>query len=116
MFPDVKESDSLAPNPAVIHFPLWALHMLPPAIHHTLVCLSLNHFINTLPTGTDRATIIDNRSKVYKYRGFAIRALSDYVAKEKTRSSDLTIISILVFMAMEVMEFLIDKQSICGAD
>ena len=86
----------------MIHFPVWALHILPPAIHHTLVCVSLNHFIYTLPAGTDRAIVAKNRSKVYKYRGFAIRALSDYVAKEKTRSNDSTIVSILVFMAMEV--------------
>lgn len=94
----------MAPNPAVIHFPVWALHILPPAMHHTLVCLGLNHYIHSLPAGADRAIIAGNRSKIYKYRGLAIRALSEFVAKEKTRCSDLTISSILMFMAMEVSE------------
>lgn len=102
IYPDAKETDSLAPNPAVIHFPMWALHVLPPAMHHTLVCLGLNHFIHSLPAGSSRAIIANNRSKIYEYRGRAIRALSEYVAKEKTRSSDMTISSILMFMAMEV--------------
>lgn len=71
-------------------------------MHHTLVCLGLNHYIHTLPQGSNRVLIASNRSKVYKYRGLAIRALSENVAKETTRSSDLTISSILMFMAMEV--------------
>lgn len=92
----------MAPNPAVIHFPLWALHVLPPAMHHTLVCMGLNHYIHALPLDANRAVVASNRSKIYKYRGQAIRALSENVANEKTRSSDLTISSILMFMAMEV--------------
>ena len=71
-------------------------------MHHTLVCLGLNHFIHSLPAGSNRELVASNRSKIYKYRGLAIRALSDNVAKETTRSSDLTISSILMFMAMEV--------------
>ncbi|KAF3011121.1 hypothetical protein E8E13_011407 [Curvularia kusanoi] len=46
--------------------------------------------------------VASNRSKIYKYRGLAIRALSENVANETIRSSDLTIGSILMFMAMEV--------------
>jgi hypothetical protein len=92
----------LASNPAMVQFPLAALHMLPSAVHHTLVCLSLNHFIHTLPVGTERAVTATTRSKIYLHRGEAIRSLSQYVAKDKTRSSDLSISSILLFMAMEV--------------
>ncbi|KAH6644252.1 fungal-specific transcription factor domain-containing protein [Boeremia exigua] len=102
VLPNTKAADTLAPNPALIHFPLWALHVLPPAMHHTLVCLGLNHYIHSLPPGSNRAVVASNRSKVYKYRGLAIRALSENVAKETTRSSDLTISSILMFMSMEV--------------
>lgn len=90
------------PNPAIVHFPVWALHVLSPAMHHTLVCLGLNHYIHTLPPGSNREVVASNRSKIYKYRGLAIRALSENVASETTRSSDLTISSILMFMAMEV--------------
>jgi hypothetical protein len=71
-------------------------------MHHTLVCLGLNHYIHALPPGANRAVVASNRSKIYKYRGQAIRALSENVANEKTRSLDLTISSILMFMAMEV--------------
>ncbi|KAH7366665.1 fungal-specific transcription factor domain-containing protein [Pyrenochaeta sp. MPI-SDFR-AT-0127] len=100
--PEVISAGELAPNPAVVIFPLHALHLLPPAVHHTLVCLALNHFIHRLPNGADRAVVVTNRSKVYHHRGAAIRALSHYVGKDKTRCSDLTIASIVMFMSMEL--------------
>jgi hypothetical protein len=102
IIPDLKRTDSLAPNPAVIQFPVWALHVLPPAMHYTTVCLSLNHYINSLPPGSDRAIIASKRMKIYKYRGLAIQALNESIACAETRSSDLTINSILMFMATEV--------------
>jgi hypothetical protein len=83
-------------------FPLAALNLLPPAIHHTLVCLSVNHYIHSLPIGADKSITADNRSKIYQHRGAAIRALSQYVGKDRTRCNDLSISSILVFMSMEV--------------
>jgi hypothetical protein len=100
--PEVKTAGELAPNPALIEFPLSALHILPPTIHHTLVCLSLNHFVHSLPSGADQGVVVTSRSKVYHHRGAAIRALSHYVGKDKTRCSDFTIASILMFMSMEV--------------
>jgi hypothetical protein len=102
VLPTMKSSVELAPNPAMIQFPLAALHVLPPAVHHTLVCLSLNHFVHTLPIGANKNVAVTTRSKIYQHRGAAIRSLSQYVGKDKTRSSDLSISSILVFLAMEV--------------
>lgn len=102
IYPDLKETESLVPNPAVIQFPVWALHVLPPAMHYTTVCLSLNHYINSLPPSLDRTIVAGKRMKIYKYRGLAIQALNEDIACAKTRSSDLTISSILMFMAMEV--------------
>ncbi|KAH5062275.1 hypothetical protein HBH96_068650 [Parastagonospora nodorum] len=101
IYPMVKASGELAPNPALIQFPLAALHMLPPAVHHTMVYLSLNHFIHTLPVGTNKHVTISTRSEIYQHRGAAIRSLSQYVGKDKTRCSDLAISSILMFLAME---------------
>jgi hypothetical protein len=102
IYPDVKKTDFLVPNPALIRFPIWALHLLPPAMHHTLVCLGLNHYIHSLPSGSNRAFIAGIRSKIYTYRGLAIHALCENIARETTRSSDLTICSILMFISMEV--------------
>ena len=102
IYPDIQQTDCLAPNPAVVHFPVWALHILAPAMHYTTVCLSLNYHLTSLPLGKDRAIVADKRLKIYHYRGLAIRALNDNVARKETRSSDQTIASILMFMAMEV--------------
>ena len=103
IYPYIKETDALAPNPAIIRFPVWALHVLPPAVHYTTVCLSINHYMHSLPPGSSRMVIGEQRLKIYNYRGLAIRALNESIARKETRSSDLTITSILMFMAMEVM-------------
>ncbi|KAF7681056.1 hypothetical protein GT037_000032 [Alternaria burnsii] len=102
IYPYIKETDVLAPNPAIIHFPVWALHVLPPAAHYTTICLSLNHYMHSLPPGSSRVVVGQQRLKIYNYRGLAIRALNESIAGKETRSSDLTITSILMFMAMEV--------------
>jgi hypothetical protein len=98
----VMMSSKMAPNPAIIHFPVSALYALPPAVHHTLVCLSLNHYVHSLPIGVGKGAVAAHRSKIYHHRGDAIRALSEYMRKDKTRCSDFAISSILVFMSMEV--------------
>ncbi|KAF1848804.1 uncharacterized protein K460DRAFT_304288 [Cucurbitaria berberidis CBS 394.84] len=100
--PEFKASGELAPNPALIFLPLHILHILPSTIHHILVCISLNYFIQCLPSGTDRSAVVTNRSKVYHHRGAAIRALSRYLETDKTRCSDFTITSILMFMSMDL--------------
>ncbi|KAI4943390.1 hypothetical protein J4E91_009299 [Alternaria rosae] len=91
-----------AVNYSVVHFPVWALHILAPPMHYTTVCLSLNYHLTSSPLGKDRAIVADNRLKIYHYRGLAIRALNENVARKETRSSDQTITSILMFMAMEI--------------
>ncbi|KAI5374515.1 hypothetical protein J4E82_006749 [Alternaria postmessia] len=97
-----KAAGELAPNPALVPFPQQALHLLTPAIHHTLVCLSLNHFIHTSPLGIDRAVLAPNRWKVYHHRGAALRALGQHIGQDKTRCSDMTITTILMFMCLEL--------------
>lgn len=100
--PEVVILGELAPNPAMTLFPLHALHFLPPTVHHTIVCLSLNHHIHSLPVGTNKKIAMKNKSKVHHYRGAAIQSLSHYIGQEKTRCSDVTIASILMFMSVEV--------------
>jgi len=77
-------------------------------MHYTTVCLSLNYHSTSLPLGKDRAIVADNCLKIYYYRGLAIRALNENVARKETRSSDQTIASILMFMAMEVYLDILD--------
>jgi hypothetical protein len=102
IFPSQQATYPLVPNPAITSFPLHALHLLPPAIHHTIVCLSLNHFIHSLPSGTDGEIAVTNRSKLYHHRGAALRSLSHVLAREKTGCGDMSIASVLVFMCMDV--------------
>jgi hypothetical protein len=106
-----KTAGELAPNPALVPFPVQALHLLTPAIHHALVCLSLNHFIHTLPSSTDRAVVAPNRWKMYHHRGAALRALSRHIGQDKTRCSDMTITTILMFMCLEVSRAYLDGEA-----
>ncbi|KAI4633915.1 uncharacterized protein J4E87_001082 [Alternaria ethzedia] len=99
--PQYKASQELAPNPALVLFPPQVLHLLTPSIHHALVCLSLNHFIYSLPLGAGHTAVMA-RTKVYQHRGAALRALSRHIAQDKTRCSDMTITTILMFMCLEL--------------
>jgi hypothetical protein len=103
--PDVVKAGELAPNPALLLFPLTVLHLLPPTMHHILVCLTLNHFIHSLPDGTSREVATMKRAKVYHHRGAAIRSLSHYVGQDKTMCNDMTIASVLMFMSVEVSHY-----------
>lgn len=100
--PDVLASGELAPNPAMTMFPLQALHVLPPTVHHTFVCMSVNHFIHSLPVGADKQIAVANRLKLYHHRGAAIRSLNYYISQDRTRCSDVTIASILMFMSVDL--------------
>lgn len=100
--PEVLASGELAPNPAITMFPLQALHVLPPTVHHTLVCMSVNHFIHSLPAGADEKIATSNRLKIYHHRGAAIRSLSHCISQNRSRCSDTTIASILMFMSVEL--------------
>ena len=102
MYPAMAKSGLLAPNPAILLLPPERLHYLPPAFHHSLVCLTLNHFIQSADIDTNRAVLASTQSKAYHHRGAAIRALSEYVGNDKTRCTDLTIVCILQFMSVEV--------------
>jgi len=104
MHPEAVAMAELAPNPAIVSFPLHALHLLPPTVHYTMVCLSLNHYIHSLPAGTNKQVAMSNKSKAYHYQGAAIRSLSHYIGQDKTRYKDATIASILMYMSVEVSE------------
>ncbi|PSN72315.1 hypothetical protein BS50DRAFT_569829 [Corynespora cassiicola Philippines] len=104
IYPQVLQCSVLAPNPHIIFFPLGALHLLPPAIHHTMVCLAVNHRLCSLPAGTDRQLLNDKWSKVYHHRGAAIRELSAHIGREATRNTDTTMSSVLMFMCAELQQ------------
>ena len=102
ILPQSCESDCLAPNPHNITFPITALHVLPPSIHHTLICLSLSHFVNSLPVSTGKRLAAGNWDKIFQHRGAALRELTTSISKTKTRCSDTTITSVMMFLAAEV--------------
>ncbi|KMU88010.1 hypothetical protein CIHG_05778 [Coccidioides immitis H538.4] len=77
-----------------------------------LYCEPINLIPSTWPwkvkglEGTSRSTLAEALSNLYHYRGLAIRALGEDVGKEKTRSSDATITSVLLFMVTDVRDSL----------
>ncbi|KAI8938311.1 hypothetical protein NX059_005963 [Plenodomus lindquistii] len=100
--PGVVASGELAPNPAIRSFPLNALHVLPPTVHHTLVCMSINHFIHSLPIEANKDIIRSNQLNVLRHRIAAIQSLRHYIGQDQTKCSDITIASILMFMSVEL--------------
>ncbi|KAF2680530.1 hypothetical protein K458DRAFT_479847 [Lentithecium fluviatile CBS 122367] len=102
MYPQGLVSTKLAPNPHIIMFPMAALHVLPPSVHHIVVVLSLNHFVNSLPAAAGKRIVVGNWDKIYQHRGAALRELTHSISKPKTRCGDATITSVVMFLAAEL--------------
>jgi hypothetical protein len=79
-----------------------ALHLMPRSVHHTLVCLALNHFVYSLPFTATKRNAASSWDKIFQHRGAAIRELTHSIGKPKTQCSDSTITSVLMFLAAEV--------------
>jgi hypothetical protein len=93
------------PNPYILFFPLEALHFLPVSILHTIACYALCHRIQQLPPETERLAVAEKWSRVYYHRGVAIREISNKISHEKTRCSDATIMSVSLFLYMDVSQY-----------
>jgi hypothetical protein len=102
MYPQSKVSDVLVPNGYHQFFPLAALHFVPPAVHHGIVCISLGHFINSLPRSSGKRVAEVYWDKIYQHRGAAIRELRASISRPEGRCSDATITSVFMFLAVEV--------------
>lgn len=102
IYPDYAMHE-LVRNPSVNPMPLEILHHFPAAICHSLVLLALGHRLHRMmPRGADPNTLIEMRSKLYYHRGVAIRALSEDLADERIRNSEMTICSILEFLIIDM--------------
>lgn len=71
-------------------------------LRHTVVALALGHRINQLPPDAGRAVSVDLWSRLFHHRLLAIRELSRDIASEDTRASDGTIVTIILFLFVEV--------------
>ncbi|KMU76312.1 hypothetical protein CISG_01046 [Coccidioides immitis RMSCC 3703] len=106
IYPHFESMHQLAPNPYLLRFSLSTARYIPTGMKYTLVSMALNHRIYHLLSRTSRSTLAEALSNLYHYRGLAIRALGEDVGKEKTRSSDATITSVLLFMVTDVRDSL----------
>jgi hypothetical protein len=99
--PQHKTGDELVPNPHIMFFPIAALHLFPPAVHHNMVVLSLCHFVYSIPPEKGKSVAADKMTKILHHRGATIREISSRLTG-KMRINDTTIISILMLMCCEV--------------
>lgn len=103
IIPNFKNAE-LFPNPSIVAVPLEYLSLISPTIHHALTCAALNHFVLSALDEIDQAFITDVRTKVFRHRGAAIKALSDEISNVKPANSESTISSIFSFMTMEIQD------------
>ena len=101
IFPEFAPMLELGPIPYITPISPYILPVLSPSIHHTLVYLALSHRTHQLPKINSPA-LTETRSRLYHYRGLAIRSLSEEVSREQTSTSNATIISVLEFLFAEV--------------
>ncbi|KAM0808354.1 putative Fungal-specific transcription factor domain-containing protein [Seiridium cardinale] len=107
IFPSWDPIQKMAPNGWIIPLPFDALHGAHPAVRHTLTSCALEWRIHQVPTlgwGGNGAEqdIKHMKTKIFHHRDIAIRALSDAVADEKRQTTDVTIISVLLFLLIDI--------------
>ncbi|KAF1953429.1 hypothetical protein CC80DRAFT_477989 [Byssothecium circinans] len=102
IYPQLTE-DELAPNPHIMLFPVAALHLLPPAVHHNLVVLTLCHFVYSLPPEQGKALAAQHAPKILHHRGATIREISNRL-QGKMKTNDSTIVSIMMLMCCELQQ------------
>ncbi|CAI6308939.1 unnamed protein product [Periconia digitata] len=103
VLPQLKTADELVPNPHLIIFPVAALHLLPPAVHHTVVCLTLSHYTFSLPPAESRAVAATSTTKILHHRGSALREISRRLTTQKS-PADSTVVSVCMLMCCELQQ------------
>ncbi|PLB38034.1 Zn(II)2Cys6 transcription factor [Aspergillus candidus] len=106
IYPSFAAFHQLAPNPYITRFSHAVIPHLPPAMCHLLVCLALGHRIQSLMLNTDYGALIEVRSRLYHHRGMAIQLLADAIGNAITRTSDLTIASVLMLLFTDARQSL----------
>ncbi|PVI05383.1 hypothetical protein DM02DRAFT_516773 [Periconia macrospinosa] len=102
ILPQIKTADELVPNPHLTIFPVAALHLLPPEIHHTVVCLSLAHYTFSLPPAESRVMAATSTTKILHHRGAALREISHRLTTQKP--TDTTMVSVCMLMCCELQQ------------
>ncbi|KAF2004178.1 hypothetical protein P154DRAFT_617399 [Amniculicola lignicola CBS 123094] len=104
IYPEAKDINELAQNPFVTNFPVQLLHLMPPSIHHSVVCYILGYRIHHTLGDANQVMVRDQYSRMYHHRGRAIRSLTEELNEEKSRMSDATLASIVLFLCSELQQ------------
>ncbi|KXJ90025.1 fungal-specific transcription factor domain-domain-containing protein [Microdochium bolleyi] len=104
VLPTYDSALELAPNPFIAPFPLEILPYLTDGLRHTVVALAIGHRIHQLPKDASRGASVDLWSRLFHHRLLAIRELSHDIASEDTRASDNTIVTIILFLFVELQQ------------
>jgi hypothetical protein len=101
--PDMTPIHELGPNAHV--YPLSRAHLessaaFPDHVRLSLVCMTLSHRINRLRNETDNCNVLAER--FYRYRGHAIRSLSDDVGIPRKQYGDVLLVSITSLLLADV--------------
>ncbi|KAF2634133.1 hypothetical protein P280DRAFT_512122 [Massarina eburnea CBS 473.64] len=102
IYPQLIEFE-LAPNPHLIRFPVAALHLLPPAVHHNVVVMALSHFVYSLPPEKAKAIAAYQVPRILHHRGASIREISARL-NGKMKVNDGIIVSIMMLMCCEFQQ------------
>ncbi|KAH7028851.1 fungal-specific transcription factor domain-containing protein [Microdochium trichocladiopsis] len=104
VLPSYDSALELAPNPFIAKFPMEILPYLTDGLRHTVVALAIGHRIHQLPLDASRGDSVDLWSRLFHHRCLAIRELSHDIASEDKRSSDSTIVTIILFLFVELQQ------------
>ncbi|OHW90099.1 C6 zinc finger domain-containing protein [Colletotrichum incanum] len=89
-------STQLSQSPWVI--PVSYIHYMQPSIQHALVAMAIEHRMARISHMRNDPFVAEVRSRACQHRSTAVQALNKDIQDERTRISDFTLSSVIVFL------------------
>lgn len=103
IYPSWSSIHKLAPNGWIKKVPLESTLTTGLAIRHILTSCAICYYVNQLPATSDN--LQDRRelkTKILYHRDIVIRSLSETLADERMNTTDVTILTVLMFLLVDV--------------
>ncbi|KZL85846.1 c6 zinc finger domain-containing protein [Colletotrichum incanum] len=94
-------STQLSQSPWVI--PVSYIHYMQPSIQHALVAMAIEHRMARISHMRNDPFVAEVRSRACQHRSTAVQALNKDIQDERTRISDFTLSSVIVFLYGDLM-------------
>ncbi|KAJ1324681.1 transcriptional activator protein UGA3 [Microdochium nivale] len=104
IYPEYSPILDMIPQAFVRKFDLPTIPYFPTSIRHSLICVTLGHRINQLPSTSDPSFVTDSWHVFYRHRGKAIAALAADIGSVDPVRRYIALISTVMFLMVDIQQ------------